>query len=121
MDTRLKVDIHGSCNIVVLRCSRCEAYKLDACYGEKDGNTAHIFAAEMNHVIRKVMDGQNATVFAHGAYGSGKTYTMKVMFLALNCPLVTPHCLCEQTHISSAICKHLGFKCQNSMKLFGMS
>lgn len=90
MDTRLKVDIHGSCNIVVLRCSRCEAYKLDACYGEKDGNTAHIFAAEMNHVIRKVMDGQNATVFAHGAYGSGKTYTMKVMFLVLNCPLVTP-------------------------------
>jgi kinesin family protein 22 len=37
-----------------------------------------IFHTEVNPMIPTIFSGCNATVFAYGATGSGKTYTMQV-------------------------------------------
>ena len=50
---------------------------MDACYGERD-EMGVIFAKEVKAVLPALLHGQNATVFACGATGSGKTYTMQV-------------------------------------------
>ncbi|XP_019186862.1 PREDICTED: kinesin-like protein KIN-10B isoform X1 [Ipomoea nil] len=57
--------------------SRKEFYKLDGFYGHDDNNVGQIFHKEVSHLIPGVFRGYNATVFAYGATGSGKTYTMQ--------------------------------------------
>jgi kinesin family protein 22 len=64
-------------------CSRTESYKLDACYDEKD-SIATIFAAEVEPILPTIFRGFNATIFAYGATGSGKTHTMEVCFFPVN-------------------------------------
>lgn len=54
-----------------------ESYKLDACYDVKE-TVASIFAAEVVPIIPTIFRGYNATVFAYGATGSGKTHSMQV-------------------------------------------
>ncbi|XP_066364142.1 kinesin-like protein KIN-10C [Miscanthus floridulus] len=56
--------------------SRSELYKLDAFFGLED-SVSQIFDQEVRAVIPGIFEGINATVFAHGATGSGKTYTMQ--------------------------------------------
>ncbi|EFJ29923.1 hypothetical protein SELMODRAFT_409936 [Selaginella moellendorffii] len=56
--------------------TQIESFKLDCCYGESD-DLAQIFKAEVEPVIPLLFCGCNATVFAYGATGSGKTYTMQ--------------------------------------------
>ncbi|OAE28150.1 hypothetical protein AXG93_638s1390 [Marchantia polymorpha subsp. ruderalis] len=56
--------------------SRCEEYKVDACYGEATDN-AEVFANEVQPILQCLFEGRNATVFAYGATGSGKTHTMQ--------------------------------------------
>ncbi|KAL6610337.1 hypothetical protein ACP70R_040306 [Stipagrostis hirtigluma subsp. patula] len=56
--------------------SRCEHYKLDAFFGQED-SVSEIFDREVSAVIPGIFEGINATVFAYGATGSGKTYTMQ--------------------------------------------
>jgi len=56
--------------------SRTESYKLDACYDEKE-SIATIFAAEVEPILPTIFRGFNATIFAYGATGSGKTHTME--------------------------------------------
>ncbi|XP_024534551.1 kinesin-like protein KIN-10C isoform X1 [Selaginella moellendorffii] len=56
--------------------TQIESFKLDCCYGESD-DLAEIFKAEVEPVIPLLFCGCNATVFAYGATGSGKTYTMQ--------------------------------------------
>ncbi|XP_058109683.1 kinesin-like protein KIN-10C isoform X2 [Magnolia sinica] len=56
--------------------SRNECYKLDSFFGQDD-NVGQIFQKEVSPVIPGIFDGCNATVFAYGATGSGKTYTMQ--------------------------------------------
>uniref|UniRef100_A0ACD5Y1U3 Uncharacterized protein n=1 Tax=Avena sativa TaxID=4498 RepID=A0ACD5Y1U3_AVESA len=53
-----------------------ECYKLDAFFGHDD-RVRDIFDKEVSAVIPGVLEGVNATVFACGATGSGKTYTMQ--------------------------------------------
>lgn len=39
----------------------------------------HIFEQEVSVLIPDIFQGINATIFAYGATGSGKTYTMQVV------------------------------------------
>ncbi|OWM82309.1 kinesin-like protein KIN-10B [Punica granatum] len=57
--------------------SRSECYKLDSFYGQEDNNVRQIFDTEVRPLIPGIFEGCNATVFAYGATGSGKTYTMQ--------------------------------------------
>ncbi|KAI3442941.1 Kinesin-like protein, partial [Psidium guajava] len=57
--------------------SRNECYKLDSFFGQEDGNVREIFDREVKTLIAGIFHGCNATVFAYGATGSGKTYTMQ--------------------------------------------
>ncbi|XP_010685130.1 kinesin-like protein KIN-10B [Beta vulgaris subsp. vulgaris] len=57
--------------------SRQECYKLDGFFGEEDNNVTSIFEKEVKPLIPGIFHGCNATVFAYGATGSGKTYTMQ--------------------------------------------
>uniref|UniRef100_A0A0E0A0A1 Kinesin-like protein n=1 Tax=Oryza glumipatula TaxID=40148 RepID=A0A0E0A0A1_9ORYZ len=56
--------------------SRNECYKLDAFFGQ-ESRVCEIFDQEVSAVIPGIFEGTNATVFAYGATGSGKTYTMQ--------------------------------------------
>ncbi|KAG0469265.1 hypothetical protein HPP92_018593 [Vanilla planifolia] len=56
--------------------SRNECYKLDSFFGE-EVTISQIFNKEVSSVIPGIFHGINATVFAYGATGSGKTYTMQ--------------------------------------------
>ncbi|XP_062179241.1 kinesin-like protein KIN-10C [Phragmites australis] len=56
--------------------SRSEHYKLDTFFGQED-RVSEIFDREVSAVIPLIFEGLNATVFAYGATGSGKTYTMQ--------------------------------------------
>ncbi|KAL5991942.1 hypothetical protein ACLOJK_012854 [Asimina triloba] len=57
--------------------SRNECYKLDSFFGQGNDNVGQIFQKEVSHVIPGIFSGCNATIFAYGATGSGKTYTMQ--------------------------------------------
>lgn len=61
-------------------CSRNECYQLDSYFGQEDHTVRQIFDKEVNPLIPGLFHGCNATVFAYGATGSGKTYTMQVIF-----------------------------------------
>lgn len=61
--------------------SRNENYNLDSFYGQEDNNLIRIFEREVMPLIPAVLNGFNATVFAYGATGSGKTFTMQVCVL----------------------------------------
>lgn len=61
-------------------CSRKECYNLDAFFGQEGNNVSQIFEEEVRPLIPGMFQGYNATVFAYGATGSGKTYTMQVWF-----------------------------------------
>ncbi|CAN6350789.1 unnamed protein product [Urochloa humidicola] len=56
--------------------SRSEHYRLDAFFGQED-DINQIFDREVSAVIPGIFEGINATIFAYGATGSGKTYTMQ--------------------------------------------
>ncbi|KAG2538577.1 kinesin-like protein KIN-10C isoform X3 [Panicum virgatum] len=56
--------------------SRGEHYKLDALFSQED-NINQIFDWGVSTVIPGIFEGVNATVFAYGATGSGKTYMMQ--------------------------------------------
>lgn len=53
---------------------------MDAFFGQEDNNISEIFDTEVNPLIPGLLHGRNVTVFAYGATGSGKTYTMQVYF-----------------------------------------
>ncbi|XP_073135302.1 kinesin-like protein KIN-10B isoform X2 [Henckelia pumila] len=57
--------------------SRNECYKLDGLFGQEGNNVSQIFEEEVRPLIPGIFQGYNATVFAYGATGSGKTYTMQ--------------------------------------------
>ncbi|KAM7468080.1 hypothetical protein LguiB_015642 [Lonicera macranthoides] len=57
--------------------SRNECYKLDSFFGQEDNKVNQIFQKEVSPLIPGIFYGCNATVFAYGATGSGKTYTMQ--------------------------------------------
>ncbi|GAB4833797.1 hypothetical protein Ancab_032046 [Ancistrocladus abbreviatus] len=57
--------------------SRNECYKLDGFFGPEENSVAKIFEKEVRPLIPGVFNGCNLTVFAYGATGSGKTYTMQ--------------------------------------------
>ncbi|KAM3404528.1 hypothetical protein ACQJBY_007553 [Aegilops geniculata] len=56
--------------------SRSECYKVDAYFGKED-RVSDVFDQEVSALIPGIFEGINATVFAYGAAGSGKTYTMQ--------------------------------------------
>ncbi|XP_044978423.1 kinesin-like protein KIN-10C [Hordeum vulgare subsp. vulgare] len=56
--------------------SRNECYKVDAYFGQEE-RVSDVFDQELSAVIPGIFEGTNATVFAYGATGSGKTYTMQ--------------------------------------------
>lgn len=56
--------------------SRNECYKVDS-YFSKEDRVSDIFDQEVSALIPGIFEGTNATVFAYGATGSGKTYTMQ--------------------------------------------
>lgn len=60
--------------------SRSECYQLDSFFGQEDESVSKIFYNEVNPLIPGIFHGRNATVFAYGATGSGKTYTMQVRY-----------------------------------------
>lgn len=65
-------------NFVGWCCSRNECFKLDSFYDQEDNNVTTIFDKEVSPFIPALFSGCNSTVFAYGATGSGKTYTMQV-------------------------------------------
>ena len=60
--------------------SRSECYQLDSFFGQEEDNMDQIFCREVSPLIPGIFNGCNATVFAYGATGSGKTYTMQVCY-----------------------------------------
>ncbi|XP_055827974.1 kinesin-like protein KIN-10C isoform X2 [Solanum dulcamara] len=56
--------------------SRKDVYELDNCY-EHDEDNAIVFSREIKPLISEVLSGQNASVIAYGARGSGKTHTIQ--------------------------------------------
>jgi kinesin family protein 22 len=50
---------------------------VDSYFGKED-TVSGIFDQEVSALIPGIFEGTNATVFAYGATGSGKTYTMQV-------------------------------------------
>ncbi|CAM0149634.1 unnamed protein product [Urochloa decumbens] len=56
--------------------SRTEHYMLDAFFGQED-DINQIFDREVSTLIPGIFEGINATIFAYGATGSGKTYTIQ--------------------------------------------
>ena len=75
-----KGNVFGFLNWVffLLDRSRNECYRLDSFCDHEDDNVRRIFYREVNSLIPGIFHGFNATVFAYGATGSGKTYTMQV-------------------------------------------
>jgi hypothetical protein len=65
-------------NCFLYGCSRNECYRVDSFFGQEDNNLGRIFYKEVSPLIPGIFHGCNATVFAYGATGSGKTYTMQV-------------------------------------------
>ncbi|XP_052204728.1 kinesin-like protein KIN-10C [Diospyros lotus] len=53
-----------------------DAYEVDYCYEQNEDNGL-IFSREIKPLISGVFDGQNLTVIAYGARGSGKTYSIQ--------------------------------------------
>ncbi|GER51013.1 alpha/beta-Hydrolases superfamily protein [Striga asiatica] len=56
--------------------SRKDGYELDHCY-EKHDDIGHIYSREIQPMISDVFNGQNASVIAVGAKGSGKTHSIQ--------------------------------------------
>ncbi|KAL6509301.1 hypothetical protein OROGR_022611 [Orobanche gracilis] len=56
--------------------SRMDGYELDCCY-EQHEEIDHIYSREIQPMVSEVFNGQNASVIALGARGSGKTYTIQ--------------------------------------------
>ncbi|PSR93458.1 Kinesin-like protein [Actinidia chinensis var. chinensis] len=56
--------------------SHRDVYKMDYCYEQNEDNGL-VFSREIKPLISKVFDGQNVTIIAYGARGSGKTYTIQ--------------------------------------------
>uniref|UniRef100_A0A2P2KYD5 Kinesin-like protein KIF22 isoform X3 n=1 Tax=Rhizophora mucronata TaxID=61149 RepID=A0A2P2KYD5_RHIMU len=56
--------------------SRKECYEVDFCYEQTERNDV-IFSKEVKPLISGVIEGRNATVIAHGARCSGKTYLIQ--------------------------------------------
>ncbi|KAJ4971063.1 hypothetical protein NE237_004162 [Protea cynaroides] len=86
--------------------SRKECYKLDSFYGQENDNVSQIFHKEVSPLIDGIFCGFNGTVFAFGATGSGKTYTMQgtdelpgLMSLAMSTVIT----MCESTESSAEI------------------
>ncbi|XP_059629242.1 kinesin-like protein KIN-10C [Cornus florida] len=52
-----------------------DAYEVDYCYKQNEDNA--LFSREVKPLISGVFDGQNATILAYGARGSGKTYLIQ--------------------------------------------
>ncbi|GAB2265186.1 hypothetical protein Dimus_000251 [Dionaea muscipula] len=52
------------------------SYEVDECYGGDSGNDV-VFEKEIQPLISGVFEGRSATVFAYGAKGSGKTFTIQ--------------------------------------------
>ncbi|CAL0302705.1 unnamed protein product [Lupinus luteus] len=87
--------------------SRKECYHLDSFFGEEDKNVGKIFSREVSPMIPGIFNGCNATVFAYGATGSGKTYTMQgteeqpgLMALSMSKVLSTCQITGSTAHIS---------------------
>ncbi|KAJ8899914.1 hypothetical protein K2173_019618 [Erythroxylum novogranatense] len=57
--------------------SRNECYELDSFFGQDANNVNLIFQREVSPLVPGIFRGWNATVFAYGSTGSGKTYTMQ--------------------------------------------
>ena len=57
------------------RRSNDRQYVFDATFGA-DSTQHDVYNKTTEPLIRSVLEGYNATVFAYGATGSGKTYTM---------------------------------------------
>lgn len=55
-----------------------QSCEVDECYGGEDGGqNGAVFEKEIRPLIGKVFEGRNVTVFAYGAKGSGKTFTIQ--------------------------------------------
>ncbi|GAB2223644.1 hypothetical protein Droror1_Dr00017785 [Drosera rotundifolia] len=55
-----------------------QSCEVDECYGGEDGDrNGAVFEKEIRPLIGKVFEGRNVTVFAYGAKGSGKTFTIQ--------------------------------------------
>ena len=52
------------------------AYKFDHCFNT-GATQEQVYEATVRPAVRAVLDGYNATVFAYGQTGTGKTYTMQ--------------------------------------------
>ena len=50
-------------------------YVFDVVFGA-DSTQEEVYSATTKHLVNNVLAGYNATVFAYGATGGGKTYTM---------------------------------------------
>ncbi|KAA8516427.1 hypothetical protein F0562_016720 [Nyssa sinensis] len=77
LDTELDSGDEVTVHLKDQETSRKECYKLDSFYGQGDNNVTQIFYREVSPLISGIFHGCNATVFAYGATGSGKTYTMQ--------------------------------------------
>jgi hypothetical protein len=52
------------------------AYTFDGCYGP-EATQISLFATDVVPVLERTLKGYNATIFAYGNTGAGKTFTME--------------------------------------------
>mmetsp|Transcript_22358 Transcript_22358/g.44880 ORF Transcript_22358/g.44880 Transcript_22358/m.44880 type:complete len:305 (+) Transcript_22358:79-993(+) len=55
--------------------TRATHFELDAVF-PPEADQGRVFEATSSRIIRSIINGKNGTIFAYGATGSGKTYTM---------------------------------------------
>lgn len=58
--------------------SRKDGYELDYCY-EQHEEIDQLYLREIQPLVLELFEGQNASVIALGAKGTGKTYTIQVL------------------------------------------
>ncbi|GAB2263940.1 hypothetical protein Droror1_Dr00026074 [Drosera rotundifolia] len=101
---------------------RSDCYMLDGFFGPEETNIPEIFAKEVMPLIHGIFRGCNGTVFAYGATGSGKTYTMQgtdenpgLMPLAM-CTILS---MCETTVFTAKVSYYEVYmdKCHDLLEL----
>ena len=66
---------NGAFSVPGSRAPRNLQYAFDSVFGP-DASSEEVYAATTPRLLNGVLEGFNATVFAYGATGSGKTHTM---------------------------------------------
>ena len=73
--TEYSLDQKNKINHIEIKKEKVSKYHYDFVFGE-DSTQSQVYKTTTYNLLTKVLEGYNATIFAYGATGTGKTYTM---------------------------------------------